>query len=350
MSLITKLPILVTGGSGYIASWIIDKLLERGYQVNTTVRDLQNSSKVYHLKEIAIKHKGILNFFEADLLKPNSFKTALENCEYVIHAASPFFVQGITDPQKELIDPALQGTINLLNSVNSTPTIKRVVLTSSVAAIQSDNKDLEKTQNNIFTEEHWNSESSLYHNPYAYSKTLAEKRAWEIASTQNRWDLITINPSFVLGPALSKRTDSTSVQTIIQLCNGTFRIGVPNLMFGITDVRDVAEAHILALINPNAKGRNIVNNESLTLMQIANTIKIAFPNKFPLPTFELPTFLIWLFGPLLGFSHKFVERNIEVPIKFDNTYSKQNLGLQYTDTNNTIIDQIKQLMKDNILK
>ena len=202
-------PILVTGGTGYLASWIVKQLLDEGHDVRTTVRNLAQKEKFAHLTALAVKSKGTLQFFEADLLKKGSFLEAMKDCELVIHTASPFIISGVKNAQKELIEPALEGTRNVLNSVNSTESVRRVVLTSSVAAVYGDAADQSSTENDIFTEEHWNFSSSVDHQPYSYSKTLAEKLAWELAGKQNRWDLLTINPGFIMGPSLSKRTDST---------------------------------------------------------------------------------------------------------------------------------------------
>lgn len=180
-----ELPIVVTGGSGYIASWIVKYLLEDGKQVRATVRSLKDTSKIEHLIELKEKFKDKLSLFEADLMVEGSFDKSIEGVELVIHTASPFFVAGVKDAQKQLIDPALQGTKNVLESCNRISSVKRVVLTSSVASILGDNIDSLQVPNQTFTEEHWNTTSNLTHQPYAYSKTLAEKEAWEIQKNKH---------------------------------------------------------------------------------------------------------------------------------------------------------------------
>ena len=342
-------PILVTGGGGYIASWIIKYLLEDGCTVHTTIRKIEDKKKYNHLESIAESFPGKLLFFEADLLKPDSFEKSMEGCEVVIHTASPFIVTKIKDPEIDLIKPAKEGTANVLKSANAVQSVKRVVLTSSCASIYGDNIDIKSINKDSYTEEFWNTTSNSNHNPYSYSKTLAEKEAWEIAGKQNRWDLIVINPAFVMGPALSKRIDSTSVQTMQQLCNGTFFLGVPELWFGITDVRDVAKAHILASFNENAKGRHIICSDSMPMLQMAEILRDHFRNKFLLPSSTLPYFLIWIFGPLMGFTHSYIEKNIGHSIKFDNSYTIKDLGLKFTDVKTTLIDHAEQLIKDGLL-
>lgn len=123
---------MVTGGSGFIAIHLVNQLLQAGYNVHTTVRDLSNARKVQPLQSLQEKYPGKLDLFEADLLKPGSFEPAMKNCSVVHHVASPFLMaEKIKDGQKDMVDPALQGTRNVLNSVNSTEGVKRVVLTST---------------------------------------------------------------------------------------------------------------------------------------------------------------------------------------------------------------------------
>jgi nucleoside-diphosphate-sugar epimerase len=121
-------PILVTGGSGYIASWIIKYLLEKNHTVRFTVRNIDNADKYKHLIDITKNSHGKLKVFEADLLKNGSFENAMKDCELIFHTASPFKISNTNDPQKELIDPALEGTQNVLNSANKTPSIKQIIL------------------------------------------------------------------------------------------------------------------------------------------------------------------------------------------------------------------------------
>lgn len=123
---------MVTGGSGFIAIHLVNQLLQAGYNVHTTVRDLNNTRKVQPLRSLQEKYPGKLELFEADLLKPGSFEPAMKDCSVVHHVASPFLMaEKIKDGQKEMVEPALQGTRNVLNSVNSTESVKRVVLTST---------------------------------------------------------------------------------------------------------------------------------------------------------------------------------------------------------------------------
>lgn len=342
-------PILVTGGTGYLASWIIKLLLDEGKEVRSTVRNLADKEKFAHLTVLAVKSKGTLRFFEADLLQSGSFAEAMKGCELVIHTASPFKISGLKNAQKELIEPALEGTRNVLDSVNKTETVKRVVLTSSAVAVFGDAVDIEKTRNGIFTEEHWNFSSSVKHQPYSLSKTLAEKLAWELAEKQHRWDLLTINPGFIMGPSLSQRTDSTSIDIMIQLATGKFKTGVPSGDMGFVDVRDVAKAHILAGFSETASGRHICVSEHKTFLDMANAIRAKYP-QYPLPKGYIPKWLFWIIAPMAGFSRKYVKLNVGIDLKFDTSYIRKDLGMEFIPFEKTITDHFEQLLKDEIIK
>lgn len=343
-------PLLVTGGSGFIASWVIKQLLDKGHIVHTTVRDLNSKSKYQHLLDMAEKAKGSLQVFEADLMKDGSFDEAMQNCELLMHMASPFLIQGVKDAETQLIEPAKQGTRNVLESANRTTSVKRVVVTSSVVAMYGDNIDAQNAPNGILTEADWNTTSNVKHQPYAYSKTLAEKEAWEIYKKQNQWDLITINPGFVLGPSLTKRTDSTSISTVIQLADGTFKSGAPELWFGIVDVRDIAKAHIKAGFNPSAKGRHIICNESATFLDMANILKAEFGDKYQFPKRKAPKMMMWLLAPLVGVTREFVSKNVGIPLSIDNSKSKTELGMDYIPLKQTLVEQFQQLVDDGLVK
>lgn len=342
-------PVMVTGASGYLASWITKTLLEEGINVHATVRDATNFEKVTHLTAMAKPTTGKLTLFNADLLDQGSFDTAMKDCELVIHTASPFYLTGINDPEDELIRPAREGTRNVLESVNRNQSVKRVVITSSAAAVHGDNADITRTPNGVFTEKDWNTTSSATHQPYAYSKTVAEKEAWAIAKVQNRWDLLTINPGWILGPSMTKRRDSTSISIIIQMGDGTFKSGVPELWHGIVDVRDVATAHIKAGFTPEASGRHLIVNREATLLHLSKLLWDDFEDRYPLPRKQIPKFLIWLLAPTLGFTRQYVKKNIGIPIKFDNSYSRKDLGMTYVPVERTIREHFLQLIDDGLL-
>ena len=342
-------PVLVTGGSGYVASWIIKMLLEEGIDVNATVRDPSNIQKVDHLMALAKVSAGGLNLFKSDLLATGSFDEPMQDCELVIHTASPFFMKATKNPEEELIRPAKEGTRNVLESVNKNPTVKRVVLTSSTVAMHGDNADISLTPAGIFTEKEWNTTSSAEHQPYPYSKAIAEKEAWAIVKEQDQWDLLTINPGWILGPSVSKRTDSMSISTMIQFGDGTHKMGVPELGIGIADVRDVASAHIKAGYTPEASGRHIIVSGEATLLELAIILRKHFGDDYPFPRKQVPKFLFWLMAPMRGFTRKYASRNAGIPIKFDNSYSKKDLSMSYIPIEQTVKDHFQQIIDDGLL-
>ncbi len=347
-------PVCVTGASGYIASWIVKYLLEDGLTVHATVRNPDNAKSVAHLKKAAEGTTGTLKLFAADLLQPGSFKSAIEGCELVIHTASPFIIKGFKDANEALVKPAVQGTENVLRSCNEVSTVKRVVLTSSVASVFGDNIEIEETPNGIFTEQDWNNTSSVSHQPYSFSKVAAERKAWQIHDQQpkngRQWDLVTINPSLVLGPALTQKTQSTSISVMQDLGSGKQRTGVPDLEFGLVDVREVARAHIQAGFTPEAEGRYIVSEGTYSLLTMAEILKKYFP-KYPLPRTLLPKALVWLVGPIAaGVSRRFVKLNVGYSIRFDNTRSRQTLQIHYRPIEETLHQHFQQMIDDGLLK
>jgi len=235
--------VAVTGASGFIGSWCVKYLVNNGYQARGSVRSLQNSAKVQHL----IDMKELVEIFEADLLVKGSFDACFTGCSAVFHVASPVLMQ-IKDAQKDIMEPAVQGTLNVLETCKRVG-VKRVVLTSSCAAIKSESvyTNPEKFKDKVFTEADWNTESTFEDSPYCYSKYLAEKAAWDFCG-KNDITLTVICPNFVIGPPLSKRLDSVSVGVFLKILNGAWvEEGIFNNAYGCVDVRDVAKAHVLSL-------------------------------------------------------------------------------------------------------
>lgn len=347
MNIDTTHPVLVTGANGYVASWIVKELLDAGCTVHATVRDPSNQVKTGHLAAAAENAPGTLKLFAADLMVDGCFEEAMQGCSVVMHTASPFVVRGIKDGYKDLIEPAVNGTRNVLETCNKVSTVKRVVLTSSVVAVYGDNAD---ANGKTLTEDDWNTTSTADHQPYPASKTAAEKVAWDICKAQSRWDLVTINPGLVLGPSLTKTSGSESLAIIGDLVKGKLRTGVPDLEMGIVDVRDIAKAHVRAAFTPEAQGRHLLVSESVSMLQMAKIIRGKYGSRFKLPKSTVPKLLVWLVGPLQGISRKFVALNVGHPLKFDNSKSKQALGIDYIPAEKTILDHLQQMLDDGILR
>ncbi|ASA54513.1 NAD-dependent epimerase/dehydratase family protein [Vibrio gazogenes] len=340
-----KWPVLVTGATGYVAGWLIKRLLESGVTVHATVRDLREQDKLESLNQIARTAPGSIRYFQANLLDEGSYAEAMQGCRVVFHTASPFRIQ-VRDPQSELITPAVQGTHNVLNQATLTPSVQRVVLTSSCAAIYGDNADLLNLEHGMVTEESWNHSSSPEHHPYAYSKTEAEKAAWRIAEAQQQWTLVVINPSLVMGPAVNPDVTSESLRIIRQMGDGSMKVGVPNWGIGVVDIRDVAEAHLSAAYTTHARGRYIISGCNTTLFEMAHQLLPKYGKHYPLPKRVLPKFLVWLFGPMLnpGITRKTIMQNVGYAWKGNNTKSIGELGMKYRPLSVTMNDCFAQLV------
>lgn len=336
-------PVLVTGATGYVAGRLVEKLLSEGRTVHAAVRSPENKEKTKYLDELAAKLPGDIKYFKADLLDEGSYDEAMKGCQLVYHTASPF-VRSVNDPQKDLVDPAKKGTRNVLESANRTDSVKRVVVTSSCAAIYGDGKDVLSMPNQELTEEQWNTTSSLEHQPYSFSKTEAEKEAWKVSKEQDRWDLVTINPSFVLGPGINPHGTSESFNIIKQIGKGDFKMGAPEFNIGCIDVRDLAEAHYQAGMRPVAKGRYIISGENSGFRELAGLIKEEFP-QYPISTRKLPKFLLWLMAPSVGMTRKEVKLNVGFPWKANNSKSINDLGMNYRPLKETATEFFSQLVE-----
>ena len=345
-------PVMVTGANGYVASWLVKKLLDEGVTVHAAVRSPNNEEKITHLKEAASKAKGDIKFFAGDLLKPNSYKEAMEGCELVYHTASPFTLD-VKNPQKELIEPAVNGTENVMNSAKEVSSVKRVVVTSSCAAIYTDAIDTVNAPAGRLTEDVWNTTASIDYQPYSLSKTLAEKKAWEIAKTQSNWDMVAINMPGVFGPPLNPHhTTSESMNILKMLGDGQLKMGAPKMGIGIVDVRDVAEAHYRAGYTPEANGRYITSAHETDLLQMAEVLAPKYGDKFPLPKKAMPKWLLMLVGPMANklFSRRFIKNNVNIPWKADNSKIKKELSMEFKPLQTTMEDSFEVLVNEGILK
>jgi len=343
--------VMVTGATGYVAGWLVKRLLDEGMTVHAAVRNPDKSEKVKHLDEMAAKSPGQIKYFKADLLDKASYAEAMEGCELVFHTASPFTLN-VDDPQKQLIEPAVQGTENVLEQANKTESVKRVVLTSSCAAIYTDASEIKNTPKGMLTEEIWNTTASLDYQPYSYSKTLAEKTAWEINQKQNRWDLVTINPSFVLGPALNPGAiTSESYNVLKQMGDGTMKMGAPRMGIGAVDVRDVAEAHYQAGFTPQADGRYITSAHNTDFLEMAMMLQEKYGDKYPIPNKPLPKWFLVLLGPILNksFNRKMLKNNVDIPWRADNSKIKRELGVQFRPLKQTMEDSFQVLIDNQLI-
>ena len=281
--------VLVTGGSGFIGCHCILQLLTAGYQVRTTVRNLNREPDVRAMLKVGgAEPDGRVSFVAADLENDAGWPDAVAGCEYVLHVASPF-PDSVPKHEDELIVPAREGALRVLRAARDAGA-KRVVLTSSFAAIGYGHE----SQETPFDETNWSNLNGV--GAYAKSKTLAERAAWDfMAKEGGNLELSVINPVGVFGPVLGPDY-STSILLVQRLMVGSVP-GCPRLYFGLVDVRDVADIHIRAMRNPAAKGERFLAaaGDFMSMVEVAKVLKSRLgPAAKRVPTRELPDWLVRL--------------------------------------------------------
>jgi nucleoside-diphosphate-sugar epimerase len=281
--------ILVTGGSGFIASHTILQLLNAGHRVRTTIRNLNREPEVRAmLKQGGAQAGDRLTFFVADLQNDAGWAAAVAGCDYVLHLASPF-PANVPTHEDELIVPAREGALRVLRASRDAR-VKRVVLTSSFAAIGYGHPP----QSAPFNETNWTVTTGNDVTAYVKSKTLAERAAWDFIAREGRdLEFSVVNPVAVFGPVLGPDY-STSVLLIQRLMSGTVP-GSPRLSFGVVDVRDVADLHIRAMTHAAAKGERFlaVAGDFMLIHDIAKVLKNRMGEAGKkVPTRQLPNWLV----------------------------------------------------------
>jgi nucleoside-diphosphate-sugar epimerase len=281
--------VLVSGGSGFIGSHCILQLLGAGHTVRTTVRALKREAEVRALLRQGGAEPGErLSFFAADLQSDAGWSEAVRGCDYVLHVASPI-LERIPKDENELIVPAREGTLRVLRAARDAG-VKRVVLTSSFAAIGYGQRPQQKP----FDETNWTDPDGADVQPYAKSKTLAERAAWDfVAREGGGLELAVINPVMVFGPVLGSDY-SPSILLVQRLMDGAVP-GCPRNYFGIVDVRDIADLHVRAMTHPAAKGERFlgVSGNFMSVREIAAVLKTRLGVAARrVPTREVPNWLV----------------------------------------------------------
>jgi dihydroflavonol-4-reductase len=280
--------VLVTGGTGFLGGWCVATLLDRGFDVRTTVRDLAREGAVRDAVAAAGAEAGErLTVRAANLEADDGWAAAVDGCRYVLHVASPFPPVQPKDPD-ELIVPARDGALRVLRAALDAG-VERVAMTSSIAAIRPDRAS---TEDQPYTEADWTDGNDTARTPYVRSKTLAEQAAWEHVRAAGAEDrLATVNPGAIIGPALND-DHSYSLQSVQRVLAGM--PALPRLGFTFVDVRDVADLHIRAVTEPAAGGeRFIATDEFLWLSQVAAILRERLGDAAKkVPTRVAPDFLI----------------------------------------------------------
>ncbi|KAL2173088.1 uncharacterized protein P884DRAFT_288300 [Thermothelomyces heterothallicus CBS 202.75] len=331
--------VLLTGGTGFIASHVLDCLLDHGFDVVVTVRSREKGQRI--IKSIDEKQRKRVSYVVVeDIAKKGAFDEVFKAGPpfgYVVHTASPYQMQW-NDPVKDCLDPAIKGTTGILESVHAyAPTVRRVVITSSSAAILNPPNHPKVYDESSWADVTWDQAMDPEHT-YRASKKFAEKAAWDfVATNAPSFTLATINNTYTFGPIPRNLAGldalNTSNHRIRDLVQGRMRGGIhPTApVFTFVDVRDVALAHVRALTMPEAGGKRFyVVGGYFSNPRLASIIRCRFPR---------------LEGLLPPKREAAKDDFPEDHWAFDNTRSREVLRLEYTDLEKTVVDTVESILK-----
>jgi dihydroflavonol-4-reductase len=329
--------VLVTGGTGFLAGWTIRKLLEKGYRVRTTVR---SEKKIRTVQDMLSKENvdiTKLTFAFADLTKPEGWHEAMDGIDVVLHIASPLGGDDQEDPA--LIPTAESGVKNVIRAAIDTD-VEKVVMTSSEAACYPGRKYRQPAADETF----WTDVDNKEITNYMRSKIIAEKTAWELIRRQDHTKLVTILPGAILGPYMAGRRSSTD-QIFEMLLKG---IPSPNAVYSVSDVRDLAELHILAMENPAADGRRfLAHGEEMSMPEMAGILKAQYPER-NVKTSVVPDFIVHLLAKF-QVSMKILNTMVGMNYKLDNTKARRILGWDPRPAEETVLDAADYMIKSEII-
>jgi dihydroflavonol-4-reductase len=333
--------VFVSGGSGYIAGFLIRQLVQQGWTVHTTVRD---PAREAGLRELLAVDDAQLAVFAADLTRDAGWLEAMQGCSHVAHVASPLPGRWVKKPD-DLIVPARDGVLRVLRAARAAD-VRRFVMTSSVAAIvYGRGRGVHH-----FTESDWTPSDAAGASAYTLSKTLAERAARDwVAREGGGIEFCSINPSVVLGPVWGPDY-SSSIALVSKLLSGSMR-GCPDLGFGIVDVRDVADLHLRALVAPGMAGeRFIASGPFLKVMAIARILRQHLGEQARrVPTRQLPDLMVRvaaLFDPLVrtAVGELGAERHT------DAGHARDVLGWVPRPVEQTLIDTARSLLERGLVR
>lgn len=330
--------VLVTGAAGFIGSHVVAQLLQSGAQVRATVRNPDNAQ---FLKSLPRPEGGSLQIVVMDLLDYASVRSAVSDCQDVIHCAAALAVN-VKNAQTDVLDPSIEGCKNLVKAMQQAGVVKRIVHTSSVAAIRSSSYPNGK----IFSVDDWCDDATVKSNPYGMAKAGAEKvmRQWvESQSGESKPRLITIHPSIVFGPIFSPRHSEGSMSYLTH-----FNSGPPFVLkihINFVDVRDVAMAHVNALDYGQDGARYLLHRKGMWMSEIGKELRILKPQK-KWATARLPSLLAYLLAaihPKLSF--KQLRGNLGKEIGYDVADVESQLNFTFTDYQQTLIDGLDSIVQ-----
>ena len=333
--------VLLTGISGFLGGHVALALLNAGYIVRGSVRNLEKAEGVRRTLERAGADVSRLQFVALDLLSDKGWDEAMAGVRYLQHTASPFVID-LPDDKMELIRPAVEGTERALNAALRAG-VERIVLTSSMASIAYGH---DKARTQPFTDQDWTNLEGRDVNAYVESKTRAERRAWEIMRAAGREaDLSTINPSAILGPLLDQ-DPGTSALIVKRLLDGSVP-ALPRIPFVIVDVRDIAEAHVRAMTAEAARGRRYPMGERSMLMgEVADIVRRQAPGR-RVPRLAMPDWAVRIYALFNG-EVRGILNELGVLKQLDSSGAEMLLGRPLTAADQAIAETTRTLMEKGI--
>lgn len=267
--------VCVTGGSGFIGSWLVRLLLDRGYTVHATVKNLQDDGETRHLQALDGADTR-LRLFQMDLLDPASITPAVDGAHGVFHLASPLTLHPTQDPEGELLKPAVSGTLNVLRAAKDCGVARVMLMASQVAIVPNPEWPADK----VIDDDSWADVELLKKHQHWYnvSKTLAEKAAWDFAAKEGL-QLVALNPGLVLGPMLMPSPTSI-LHMLLQILGGQ-RFDIDDFYIGCVDVRDVAQSAVVIYENTSAQGRHLCIESIERLIDFHDKLAELYP-EFPI--------------------------------------------------------------------
>ena len=332
--------VLLTGISGWIAKHTAIELLNAGYEVLGTIR---NKNLVDQTKQTLSKYASTekLSFVELDLLKDDGWNEAAKGCRYIFHVASPFPMK-VSSNRENLLPVAVDGTLRVLNA-GLNAGVEQIIKTSSIVAMF---RKPNRTNPYTFGENDWSDENWIEGvSDYFLSKTKAEKAAWKLMESKGlKNKLTTINPGGVFGDALDKK-GGTSIEYIRQFMKGKFP-GAPKFAVLISDVKDIAKAHVACIGNNKVGGRRlIVGKDVKRLVELSQLIAEAMPEyKKKLPTKELPNLMVKLIS-YIDSSAKTMIPDLGIMMQTDTSYAEEILGFKFKPAKGCISENARSVVR-----
>lgn len=338
--------VAVTGANGFVGAHIVGALLGAGHSVRAVVRDPNDPAKTAHLQALAGTNSSKLALVSGDLMIEGSYDEAFRGAEVVIHSAAVIDVLDTANAAEKVLKPAVAGSENVLASVGRVGSVRRLIYISSVAAVQRAYGDEES---HTYTEEDWNTWSTLQSDAYGYAKMTAERMLWDRIGQHPSCDLVSLCPAVVLGPCLTKAHTKTSC-ALVREC--LYHNPMNSYYASFVDVRDVAAAALAALDSEEAAGKRfiVVSNEAPMLTTELGTYAAGELPQYSIKAIpKYSEWLLWLLARV-GIVTSFQEAMATRRFRFSNSQLKAVLKVQPRSLSTTVKDTASSMIDNGWVK